>query len=101
MTISRFNDFGEDITSAIYMRVKEIRLDPTIENKSLYYKKIVHNGARRLDQYAAEYYEDGLDWWIIASASGIGWWLSIEKNTSLYVPTLNLINQIKSERVSV
>ena len=100
MATSRINDFGQDMTSAIYNRIKEIRIDPNLEEKEKlkYYKKVTSDGKVRLDQYAQEAYGDGLDWWIIAAASGIGWWLSIEQGTQLYIPKPFVIENLKRER---
>jgi len=47
----------------------------------------------RLDYMAQKYYGNGLDWWIIAAASGIGWWLQINAGTIITIPTD--IKQIK------
>ena len=41
---------------------------------------------QRLDHIASEYYGDGTKWWIIAAASGIGWWLQVPPGTILRVP---------------
>ena len=30
---------------------------------------------------------DGMNWWIIAAASGIGWWLQCPPGTLLAIPT--------------
>ena len=42
---------------------------------------------RRLDHYAQKYYGNGLNWWIIAAASGIGWWMQITEGIVLNIPT--------------
>lgn len=41
----------------------------------------------KLDFYAQKYYDDPSLWWIIAAASGIGWWLQVPPGTVLYIPT--------------
>lgn len=41
----------------------------------------------RLDQIAYRYYGDGRYWWIIASASNIGWWLQVPPGTRIIIPT--------------
>jgi len=41
----------------------------------------------RLDGIAGRAYGDGALWWIIAAASGIGWWLQVPPGTLLRVPT--------------
>ena len=42
---------------------------------------------KRLDHIADDYYGDARLWWIIAAASGIGWWLQAPPNTRLVIPT--------------
>ena len=41
----------------------------------------------RLDVLAGRYYGDGRLWWVIAAASGIGWWLQVPSGTRIVVPT--------------
>lgn len=41
----------------------------------------------RLDVLAGRFYGDGRLWWVIAAASGIGWWVQVPPGTQLYVPT--------------
>lgn len=51
----------------------------------------------RLDHYAEKYYGDSSLWWIIAAASGIGWWLQVTPNVILYIPTsISEIENLKS-----
>jgi hypothetical protein len=40
----------------------------------------------RLDHMAARFYGNGLDWWLIAAASGISWWLQVNENVRIKVP---------------
>ena len=40
----------------------------------------------KLDYYAQKYYNDASLWWVIAAASGIGWWLQVTPGTVLYIP---------------
>lgn len=47
----------------------------------------------RLDFYANKYYNDPSMWWLIAAASGIGWWLQMPPGRVLYIP--NNLEQIK------
>ncbi len=42
---------------------------------------------QRLDHIAAKSYGDGALWWIIASASGIGWGLQCPAGTVIRIPT--------------
>jgi hypothetical protein len=46
----------------------------------------VTSSLERLDIIASQYYGDGRLWWIIAAASGIGWWLQIPPGTLLRIP---------------
>lgn len=48
----------------------------------------------RLDALAGRYYGDGRLWWVIAAASGIGWWLQVPPGTRLLIPTD--LNQVES-----
>jgi nucleoid-associated protein YgaU len=41
----------------------------------------------RLDILAGKLYGDGRLWWILAAASGIGWWLQVPPGTRIVVPT--------------
>jgi hypothetical protein len=40
----------------------------------------------RLDILAGRQYGDGRLWWIIAAASGIGWWLQVPPGTRVLIP---------------
>lgn len=42
---------------------------------------------QRLDQIAQSSYGDGRLWWVIAAASGIGWWLQVPPGTRIIVPS--------------
>jgi len=42
--------------------------------------------SERLDIIANQIYADGRLWWVIAAASGIGWWLQIPPGTLLKIP---------------
>ena len=97
MYISRFDRNGNSIANRLYHLVNtgEIRLQ----------EKITADGSMRLDEYAQEYYQSGLNWWIIAAASGIGWWFSltktennqesVESGVQLYIPVLEDIIALK------
>jgi len=97
MYISRFDRNGNSIANRLYHLVNtgEIRLQA----------KITADGSMRLDEYAQEYYQSGLNWWIIAAASGIGWWFnltktennqeSVESGVQLYIPVLEDIIALK------
>ena len=48
----------------------------------------------RLDTIAGEEYGDSTLWWIIASASGIGWGLQMPPGTRLLVPNLEQVSRV-------
>ena len=97
MYISRFDVNGNSIANKLYHLVDsgEISLQD----------KIKASGAKRLDEYAFEYYGNGLNWWIIAAASGVGWWFNLSKLESgsdivetgvqLYIPKIDDIIALK------
>lgn len=68
-------------------------------NGSIAYEKEHSKEGSRLDFYANKYYNDASLWWVIAAASGIGWWLQVPPGTVLYIPSS--IDQIKelAERI--
>jgi hypothetical protein len=88
-----------NVSSAIYY---------AIENGTIRFDTVIADG-RRLDHYAQQYYGNGLNWWIIAAASGIRWPLGIgvgasnrgpgaEDSTVLYIPNLEDVIRIKEGR---
>ena len=95
--ISRFDSKGRSIVNAIYQGVEEgtIMLQDTV----------IADG-QRLDHYAQKYYGNGLNFWIIAAASGIRWPLGIgsgkanreedQENIVLYIPRLEDIIRLKN-----
>jgi hypothetical protein len=97
MYISRFDRNGNSIANKLYHLVNtgEIRLQ----------KKFDADGSQRLDEYAQEFYQSGLNWWIIAAASGLGWWFNLTKfendqkniksGVQLYIPVLEDVIALK------
>ena len=88
-----------NLTAAIYYGV---------ENGTIRFTTTIADG-RRLDHYAQEYYGNGLNWWIIAAASGIRWPLGIgtgvankgevnDDSTVLYIPVLEDVIKLKEGR---
>ncbi len=63
------------------------------ENGDVPFEELSYKLGDRLDHLAARYYGNGLDWWIIAAASGISWWLQINENTRIKVPNLAVLKQ--------
>ena len=76
--ISRFDSRGNSVGNKIF-HACELNL--------ISFKTVTVEGTKRLDHYSSEYYGDGLNWWIIAAASGIGWWLQVVGGTELRIPT--------------
>ena len=40
----------------------------------------------RLDTLAGRLYGDGQLWWVLAAASGVGWWLQVPPGTRIVAP---------------
>tara|TARA_Y100000992_G_scaffold198281_1_gene134966 strand:- start:173 stop:457 length:285 start_codon:yes stop_codon:yes gene_type:complete len=70
-----------------------------IQNKSISFKKQITSSGDRLDHIAYKEYKNAQYWWIIASASGIGWWLQVPEGVVLNIPT-NL-EQVENLRENV
>ena len=86
MFIDRYNN-GISIADKVYKAVNKDEIS---------YEIVVTDGARRLDHYAHEAYNESMNWWIIAAASGIGWWLQVPAGIVLKIPTdLNEIKALK------
>lgn len=69
-----------------------------VENNEIDFDIVVTEAGKRLDHYSQEYYSDPNNWWIIAAASGIGWWLQVPDSVVLRIPTdLSQIISLKGE----
>ena len=80
MTISRFKNIdGYNVSISSFIRKAAI-------NNSIDCDIIETKDNKRLDHYANEYYGDGSNWWVIAAASGIGWWLQVPNGIVLRIP---------------
>ena len=51
------------------------------------FSRVTLKEGQRLDVIAQQAYGDARLWWVIAAASGIGWWLQAPPGTLLKVPT--------------
>lgn len=93
MAISRFKT----------VRGKEINISGflyrAVQNNEISVETKVSEEGKRLDHYAYEYYTDADNWWIIAAASGIGWWLQVPEGIHLKIPTD--LSQIEKLRESI
>ena len=96
--IDRYDNFGRSIAHEIYHGV---------ENGTIKLVATELADGRRLDHYAQQYYNNSLNWWIIAAASGIRWPLAIgngypggnkeyEAGIVLYIPDLNDVIRLKN-----
>ena len=93
MAISRFvNVRGKElnISGLLYRAILNEEIDVDVK---------ISEEVKRLDHYAYEYYGDSGNWWVIAAASGVGWWLQIPAGTYLVIPT-NL-SQIEALKESI
>lgn len=81
MTISRYVRVGVEevsISNAIYQAVQNNEID---------YKTVITSSGDRLDHMAFKEYQNGTYWWIIAAASGVGWWLQVPEGVVIRIPT--------------
>lgn len=94
--IDRFDSTGRSIANDIYLGVERGTIRIT--------EKIISDG-RRLDHYALKYYGNGLNWWIIAAASGVRWHLGIGAGSSsknkqesvvLFIPNIEDVKRLKN-----
>lgn len=77
MAFERYDIINNNINSKIYLAVK---------SKKIKFRQVVTDSARRLDHYSLDEYGDSTYWWVIAAASGIGWWLQVPSGTLLSIP---------------
>ncbi len=68
-------------TSDLYTRIYN-----ACENGQISFKEYVFKHNDRLDHIAGLVYGNGLEWWILAAASGISWWLQINAGTIIRIP---------------
>ena len=73
------------ITSAIYQQIEL----GTIRSSS----RTMQEG-ERLDIIAGEVYGDATLWWVIASASGIGWGLQVPPGTNIVIPNIDDVQKV-------
>ena len=58
-----------------------------VQNGTITTTAFVLTETDRIDTLAGRIYGDGRLWWVIAAASGIGWWLQVPAGTRIVVPT--------------
>lgn len=83
------------------VRGKFINISPfiykAVEANQIDFDVIITDASKRLDHYSQDYYNDPNNWWIIAAASGIGWWLQVPEGVVLRIPTdITQISKIKN-----
>jgi nucleoid-associated protein YgaU len=83
--------YGGDLTldGGRYLATNEtIRIiRRAVENGDIPVTERVLKEGERLDGIAGRTYGDGALWWVIAAASGIGWWLQTPPGTLVKIPT--------------
>lgn len=90
MTTSRYKTtpiigFGQRYGTSISTSL----IRAAIDIGSLSYRETITKGTQRLDTLAGEIYGDSRYWWILASASEIGWGLQVPPGTLIRVPNLD------------
>lgn len=65
-----------------------------IKNGFISYNVYVLKENERLDILAGRFYNNSTLWWILASASNIGWGLQVPPGTRIIVPNLQQIQEI-------
>lgn len=58
-----------------------------VQNSAISFKVKTTTAGDRLDHIAFKEYKNAQYWWIIAAASGIGWWLQVPEGIVLNIPT--------------
>lgn len=82
--------FGDRIgTSRAHILIRD-----AVKNGTVDYETITLRGFERLDTIAGRYYGDGQYWWIIASASEIGWAPQVPPGTVLFIPNLSQVAKL-------
>lgn len=90
MAISRYT-FAKGLTvngnPAIQTNLFSSRVFNAVQSGQINFTTHILEEGERLDTIAALKYGDSSYWWVIASASGIGWPLQVPPGTYLYIPT--------------
>lgn len=92
MAISRYANspvlaFGQFLgTSTVVSAIRA-----AIKSGAIPVKTIIVRGRERLDTIAGDVYGDGRLWWVLATASNIGWGLQVPPGTVISVPDLNAV----------
>ena len=63
------------------------KVNRAVKNNLINFTTITLGEGQRLDHIAGITYQNSEYWWIIAAASGIGWWLQAPAGTRIVIPT--------------
>ncbi len=74
----------------------ELLIRDGVINGVIRYDEIILTEGVRLDQLAAQRYGDPRLWWLIAAASGIGWYLQTPPGTLIKIPNIQDVGKIVS-----
>ena len=95
MTLTRYRQSNLiDNNRAIGTNMSRVAVYNAAKSGSISTEIYITKQGDRLDKIAGEKYGDGTLWWVIAAASGIGWWLQIPSGIVLTIPTS--IEQVNS-----
>ena len=93
MAFSRYQNDGTIRGKIVGTSEGLLRLRVAMSRGEIPFETAVLKESQRLDHIAQQRYGDGRLWWIIAAASGIGWWLQAPPGTRLVIPSD--VNQIE------
>lgn len=81
MALTRHSGNRNEITANINSRIYR-----AVQNNEIPFRTYVTSSGDRLDHIAFKEYGDSLNWWVIAAASGVGWWLQMPEGIVLKIP---------------
>ena len=82
---------------AIGTNTARVKLYNAVQSNEISSTVYITKQGDRLDRLAGQFYGDGTLWWVIAAASGIGWFLQIPAGVVLAIPTdINEVNRTVS-----
>ena len=98
MTLTRYRQSRLiDNNRAIGTNMSRVTVYNAAKDGSISTEIYITKQGDRLDKIAGERYGDGTLWWVIAAASGIGWWLQIPNGIVLTIPTsIEQVNNLVS-----
>jgi len=98
MTLTRYRQSRLiDNNRAIGTNMSRVAVYNAAKDGSISTEIYITKQGDRLDKIAGDRYGDGTLWWVIAAASGIGWWLQIPSGIVLTIPTsIEQVNNLVS-----